>query len=58
MQINITVNMDNAAFKDNPRELREILKKIAKEIERGWTLGKARDMNGNAAVRWEINDDR
>lgn len=33
MRLQITINTDNAAFSDNPKEMREVLEQAARKIE-------------------------
>ena len=43
----LTVDMDNAAFEDNPNELTDILEQAIKKIKEGNTTAKLKDTNGN-----------
>jgi hypothetical protein len=45
--ITIKINTDNAAFEDNPAELKEILNKALKIIQSGIDCGSLMDSNGN-----------
>lgn len=51
-----TIDMSNAAFNDNPEELSQLLRQIAKYIDFGaYTDGKeVRDSNGNTVGSWSI----
>jgi hypothetical protein len=52
----ITVQMDNAAFADEPAfELARILRDLAKHIEHGDTERRLMDMNGNHVGQFEIS---
>ena len=54
MKIIIEVNMDNASFKDNPNELRDILSnQIPNDIVAG-DEGNLRDSNGNKVGFWDV----
>ena len=55
MQITINVNLDNAAFKDNPNELAQILDRIPHNLKPG-DDGKLKDSNGNTTGYWEVNE--
>jgi len=45
--ITIKINTDNAAFEENPAELKEILNKALKIIQSGIDCGSLMDSNGN-----------
>ena len=47
MSIAIQFETDNAAFEDDPAEVRRILHEIAARIQSGDTIGQIRDINGN-----------
>ena len=47
--IAIQFETDNAAFEDDPAEVRWILHEIAARIQSGDTIGQIRDINGNTA---------
>ena len=49
MSIAIQFETDNAAFEDDPAEVRWILHEIAARIQSGDTIGQIRDINGNTA---------
>lgn len=55
MNITINVNLDNAAFKDNPNELAQITSQIPHDIKPG-DDGKLKDSNGNTVGNWEVNE--
>jgi len=46
--ITIKINTDNAAFEDNPAELKEILNKALKIVQSGIDSRKLMDSNGNS----------
>lgn len=54
MKIRIVVNMDNAAFDDNPAELADILSDVAAAVDHGQTGGRCMDSNGNSVGQWEV----
>lgn len=58
MRFTLSVEMDNAAFGDDPRDRRIELLKITgaacAKIEDGCTQGGCRDSNGNLVGGWEI----
>ena len=61
MKCTITINMDNAAFEDDPGELGRILREYAlsqSNIDRLPSVGSAtlRDINGNKVGNVEITD--
>lgn len=51
------VDMNNAAFEENPEELSDILRRIADNVADGCTSGYPRDLNGNSVGYWEIVKD-
>ena len=53
MKLTVEINLDNAAFEDNPHEVRDILKRVADEYERGNGCNTLRDSNGNLVGSWE-----
>lgn len=55
MNITIECKLDNAAFEDNPDELRQILNQIPHNLKPG-DDGKLRDSNGNTVGSWEVNE--
>jgi hypothetical protein len=56
MQITINVNLDNAAFEDNPNELQEILaRQIPHNLKPG-DDGTLKDSNGNRVGSYEVNE--
>jgi hypothetical protein len=55
MKIQIEIDLDNAAFQDNPGELAQILEKIPHNMKPG-DDGKLRDSNGNTVGHWEANE--
>ena len=52
--LTITVDMDNAAFDDNPNEIKEILAKVAAQVYNNARSGSVRDSNGNACGKFEV----
>jgi len=60
MKLTIEINLDNAAFEDDPDELSRILRRFEKEhIDTLWDFrdsGRLFDINGNAVGHWEITD--
>ena len=55
MKAVITVEMDNAAFEDDPAgELARILRETAHKIEEGYNAGQCRDINGNQVGNFDI----
>lgn len=55
MQITININLNNAAFEDNPNELQEILGRLPHNLKPG-DDGKLKDSNGNTVGQWEVNE--
>lgn len=59
MRFVLTVDMDNAAFEDNPDELAEILAGLAEgmtgvvNVSHG-AAGPVRDSNGNSVGSWKV----
>jgi hypothetical protein len=58
MNITLTINTENAAFKDNPGEIWRIIRNQREDIESGvFTQGKIlRDINGNKIGELWIED--
>lgn len=56
MEIKIRINLDNAAFDDNPDELAEVLGQIPYEVGEG-DGGKLVDSNGNTVGRWFVSEE-
>jgi len=54
MEIKITINLDNAAFEDNPDELAEVLDQIPLALDEGYS-GSLFYSNGNTVGRWTVN---
>ena len=60
----IEFDTDNAAFYDtdggfSPFAVADILRNIAREVERDYVEGKVRDINGNPVGAWDLRyDDR
>lgn len=55
MKFKCEIDMDNAAFEDNPSvELSRILRSIAVEVECDYTSGNIRDFNGNKVGKFSI----
>lgn len=58
MHAKINIQMDNAAFADEPAvELARILRNLAQSVEDGRTECPAHDYNGNTVGRFEIHKD-
>jgi hypothetical protein len=55
MKIQIEIDLNNAAFQDNPGELAQILEKIPHNMKPG-DDGTLRDSNGNTVGHWEVNE--
>jgi len=55
MNIQIEINLDNAAFQDSPEELAQILDKIPNDIKPG-REGSLRDSNGNTVGHWQVSE--
>lgn len=56
--IKITINTDNAAFDENPKEeTARILRTIAYKIQNGSEPITPRDINGNKVGTFEVSDD-
>ena len=57
MKLKIEINMDNAAFEDNPEdEIRSILDDIYPEVMNRRKV-KLRDSNGNTVGHYKITED-
>lgn len=57
MKATITIQMDNAAFADEPAtELARILRNLAERIEEGSTESRLRDINGNHVGQFTITE--
>lgn len=54
MTFTMTVDMDNAAFADDPDELARILAVVRGRVREGETDGRCMDVNGNRVGSWEI----
>lgn len=54
MRFTCKIEMDNAAFEDNPYELAEMLQKISAKTLIGHTEGKVLDTNGATVGSWRI----
>lgn len=54
MKFTAEIDMDNAAFTDEPFELPYILIEVAKQVSRGSVAGSCRDWNGNKVGGWKI----
>ena len=52
----VTIDLDNAAFQDNPDELRVQLANIGREYEHGIRDNPVRDSNGNTCGSWEMRE--
>jgi hypothetical protein len=56
MQLNLKINLDNAAYEDLGCELGENINYMVSDIGLGLTKGKIKDSNGNTTGHWEIVD--
>jgi len=62
MKLTIEINLDNAAFEDDPSETARILRHIATVVDGGLDeyapgdRGKIGDINGNAVGFWKVTD--
>lgn len=55
MTFELNINLDNAAFEENPEELENILARIAGRIDvRAPGLGSILDSNGNTVGEWRV----
>jgi hypothetical protein len=60
MTFELTIDMDNAAFEENPRELSDVLEHLAGMIEfvrlpiAHGSAGGVRDSNGNSVGSWKV----
>ncbi len=54
MKLQITINMNNAAFFDDDAEVARILIKVAHQIENGTKEGIIKDINGNTVGGFSI----
>lgn len=53
MKFTLEIDMDTAAFEDNPSELEELLDAVREGVT--WLeTGKLRDSNGNTVGSWRI----
>lgn len=60
MKCRIEIEMDNAAFTDDPGELARVLRVLAAKVQDGTEPGdiyRAQDINGNQVARLEIEED-
>lgn len=56
MEFTLSINMDNAAFKNIPEMvLADMLEKVGQRIERGATFGSIKDFNGNKVGTFDID---
>jgi cytochrome c-type biogenesis protein CcmH/NrfF len=56
MQFSISIDCDNAAFKDDAHsEIARILRVVATKLEQGQTEGTCMDYNGNRVGEFDIN---
>ena len=54
MKLTIEINLDNAAFDDNPDELNEIMEKVVNKMDNMQFEGKLLDSQGNTVGQYEI----
>jgi hypothetical protein len=54
MKITIDINTENAAFEDNPSEIKEIINKVAKQVNAGCNEDNLRDSNGNTVGKFKV----
>jgi protocatechuate 3,4-dioxygenase beta subunit len=54
MYFNVSINIDNAAFQDNPSEISRILRNIADDVEDHTLSGKVSDFNGNYVGYYKV----
>lgn len=54
MRITIDINTDNAAFKDDPSELKRIIGNIAIQVNAGAREDNLRDSNGNTVGKFKV----
>jgi hypothetical protein len=55
VKLTLTINLDNAAFEDNPAtEIWSVCNQMHDAIRREETEGKLRDTNGNTVGAWRI----
>ena len=58
MKATIHIEMDNAAFEDDPGvELARILRETARKIEEGYWAGQCYDINGNQVGNFDIAEE-
>lgn len=54
--LNVHVGRDGGSFDDDPTsEVVEILRKVANEVEGGFTSGYIREGNGNTVGSWSLD---
>jgi hypothetical protein len=56
MELNLKINLDNAAYEDLGWELGKNINYMVSDIGLGLTKGKIKDSNGNNTGHWEIVD--
>jgi hypothetical protein len=62
MEFKVTINLDNAAFEDDPLpEVRRILSDLEKKLDMAWDVvpgmsGKLKDMNGNTVGQYCVEE--
>ncbi len=54
MDLEIKMNLDDDAIKNNPNECRRILNKLVDQIVMGFHEGSIMDVNGNTMGDWRI----
>ena len=53
----IIIDTENAAFEDTPNEeLARIIREVAQHLDRGYTSGGVRDVNGNRVGSFEFDE--
>jgi hypothetical protein len=54
MRILITIKTDNAAFRDNENEVREVVERVLRRMDEGLKEGITRDSYGNTVGQWKV----
>jgi hypothetical protein len=55
--LKIQINLDNAAFEDNPSEIKTLLQNISFDIAKGYVQSIIRDTNGNIVGDFVVEED-
>lgn len=56
--LTVRVELENAAFEDNPEEAARILREMAGDVEQGYGAARIyRDINGNTCGAWKIAEE-